>query len=424
MVLNLLNELMTLPVGPTALPHAPTAALQRVRRAFREALSKSCAVLRWVSASLRSQGLPADAAATCHTSDAVRSTLAQGYPAVDAGAGADANAVDTVRRATTPAMAGCRHALRPAVRWIGCALGCAWAVLAQAGCPAALVVRFIPLGGGVWWVPAADGESSPANRGNVSNLLVARDGRRLWLVGSGPSPAFGRALACRARQHFGRAVTDVIDSWARAELVLGNAGFPAARLWAHREVAAAMGEQCPHCIERLRERIGPAATDLGEQPARLPARLLDGAQGRLGPFDWWALPRAAGRITTVWRHRASGVTSAHGLLWFDGPPDGRDAALQTLAESTARLAGKVTAGTRWIGEQGPPGPADAPLLQAAYWHALLGAAARGVAAGELAGDVPDMPGWPAALVDHPRHPLNWQRAWRQAEDRLLMEPPR
>jgi hypothetical protein len=185
-----------------------------------------------------------------------------------------------------------------------------------------------------------------------------------------------------------------------------------------------MGEQCPHCVERLHQRLGLAAADLGDQPARLPTLPLDGSQGRLGPFDWWSLPRAEGRVVTVWRHRASGVISGHGLLWFDGPPDGRDADLQTMAASTFRLADLAGPGTRWVGEQGPPGPAGAPVLQSAYWAALLDAAARGVAAGEVLSVQSGLEGWPEALVDHPRHLLNWQRAWRQAEDRLLLEPAR
>jgi len=192
-----------------------------------------------------------------------------------------------------------------------------------AACPAVPAIRFVPLGAGLWWVPAADGESNESRRGIVSNLLIARDGKRLWLVGSGPSPAFGQALACRARQHIGRVVADIVNPWARAELVLGNAGFSGVRVWAHRQVATTMAEQRAHCVERLHQRLGLAAADLGDQPARLPTLLLDGSRGRLGPIDWWALPRSEGRVVTVWRHRASGVTSAHGLLWFDGPPDGR-----------------------------------------------------------------------------------------------------
>jgi hypothetical protein len=185
-----------------------------------------------------------------------------------------------------------------------------------------------------------------------------------------------------------------------------------------------MREQCPHCIDRLGQRLGAAAGDLGTRPARVPSRLLHGRAGQLGPFDWWALPRADQRVVTIWRHRPSGVGSAHGLLWFDGPPDGRDADLATMAASTRRLGSLVGDDTRWVGEQGPPGLADAPAQQADYWQALLAAAARGVQAGELAGDAPPLPGVPEALLAHPRHALNWQRAWRQAEDRLLLEPGR
>jgi hypothetical protein len=394
---------MVLPVTSTDTHHTAGLANSCLQRVFSGAFSKSRAAVIGLRAGCMSQGLPAAGAASCHTSAATRSTLAQGNPAI-AGWRRGLHALWLIVNLTAGPAAAAATAAMPAA------------------CPAAPLLRFVPLGPGAWWVPAVDGESTEANRGNVANLLVVRDGRRLWLVGSGPSPAFGRALACRVRQHFGRPVTDIVDPWARAELVLGNAGLPGVRLWAHRQVAAAMGEQCPQCIERLRQRIGTSSTDLGEQPARLPTRLLDGRQGSLGPFDWWALPRAAGRIVTVWRHRASGVTSAHGLLWFDGPPDGRDADLQTLAASTLHLATLAAAGTRWVGEQGPPGPADAPVLQAAYWRAVLDAAQRGVVAGQIAAEVPELPSWPEALVGHPRHALNWQRAWRQAEDRLLREP--
>ena len=48
---------------------------------------------------------------------------------------------------------------------------------------------------GVWWVRAERGEADASNRGVVSNLLIVRDGRRVWAVGSGPSPAFGVAAS-------------------------------------------------------------------------------------------------------------------------------------------------------------------------------------------------------------------------------------
>ena len=294
---------------------------------------------------------------------------------------------------------------------------------ALAACPPGVPVRFVALGANLWWLPAATGEVTAVNRGFVSNLLLARHQGRLWLLGSGPSPAFGRALACQVRQRFGLPVSEVINPWAHAELVLGNAGFPQARVHAHRRVAEAMAEQCAHCVGRLRQRLGEAASDLGAEPARLPTRLLEGDHGSLGPFDWWRLPRSAERDVTVWRHRAAGVTAAHGLLWFDGPPDGSDADLHLLARSTEDLLALAGQGDRWVGERGPLATGAAARHQSGYWQALLGAAGRAVDSGGLPGPAPPLAGVAEALTNHPRHALNWQRAWRQAEDRALGSAP-
>ena len=75
---------------------------------------------------------------------------------------------------------------------------------------------------GVWWIPGAAGEANATNRGAISNALAVRDGPRLWLLGSGPSAAHGRALGCRLQRLTGRPVSDVIAPWARPELVLGQ----------------------------------------------------------------------------------------------------------------------------------------------------------------------------------------------------------
>jgi hypothetical protein len=223
-------------------------------------------------------------------------------------------------------------------------------------------------------------------------------------------------------------------------------GGGALRHWAHADVAAAMVQQCPHCIDRLRQRLGPAAGDLDGDPIRLPDHLLQGSQGRLGPFDWWRLPRSDGRWVTVWRlapggpsghnshgshrgHSGQGTAAApvlwlaHGLLQGSGPPDGRDAALALLRDATAQLAALAAAdgpAARFVGEQGPLLAADAPARHARYWGDLLQRAEAAVLRGDdetapapAWADLP--PGWAAA----PWHALNWQRAWRQAEDALL-----
>ena len=331
-----------------------------------------------------------------------------------------------------------------AAAWAGMVL-LWWAPLAAAACdgPALPQLPLLPLAPGVWWVPSATGDSDAANRGQVSNLVLVRDGQgpaaRLWAVGSGPSPAWGRVLACQVARQLGQSITDVISPWARPELVLGVAGLQAAaaatatappRHWAHAVVAEAMAVQCPHCVDRLRQRLGPAAADLGDDPIRLPDQLLQGEQGRLGPFTWWRLPRSDGRWVTVWRLAPAGAPPlwlAHGLLQGAGPPDGRDADLALLLQSAQRLAGLVRAdgaAVRLVGEQGPLLPADAPAVHAAYWAALLANARAAVERGDdEAAPAPGWPGLPAGWASHPWHGINWQRAWRQVEPEVLAAPP-
>ncbi len=295
-----------------------------------------------------------------------------------------------------------------------------------------------PLGADVWWLPSATGDSQAANRGQVSNLLLVRQGRgataRLWALGSGPSPAWGRALACQVRRQLGSRVTDVVSPWARPELVLGVAGLrqpgqALLRHWAHADVAAAMAAQCPHCVDRLRLRLGAAAADLGDDPIRLPDQLLQGEQGRLGPFDWWRLPRSAGRWVTVWRLAGAGQATlwlAHGLLQGTGPPDGRDADLALLQQSSLRLAALAAAdgpAARFIGEQGPLLAAAAPARHARYWADLRAAAEAAVLRGDdETAPAPAWPGLPEGWGAQTWHALNWQRAWREVERRWMGTP--
>lgn len=294
-----------------------------------------------------------------------------------------------------------------------------------AACPGP-VLRVETWAPGLWWVLAQPGDATPANRGQVSNLVLAADGQRLWLLGSGPSPAFGRALACQVRRQLGRPVTDVVSPWARPELVLGARGLAAAgplRHWAHAEVAAAMAAQCPQCVARLRTRLGAAAGDLGAAPIPRPTHLLHGAQGALGPWRWWRLPRSEGRVVTVWRHQGQPIWVAPGLLGGSGAPDGRDADLALLAESSGRLAAMVADdghAARLLGEQGAPMAADAALRHQAYWLELLAQARAAIERGES--DTRPAPAWPGLAADwaaHPWHALNWQRAWRQVEPQVL-----
>lgn len=275
-----------------------------------------------------------------------------------------------------------------------------------------------PLAPGLWWLPGAPGDADATNEGRVANLVVAREGRRVWVLGSGPTPAAGRALACELQRRWGTAVTDVISPWPRPELVLGAGGLMPARHWAHADVAEAMRQRCAGCVQRLRTQLGAAGDGLDEAAVHLPTHLLQGDAGRLGPWRWWRLHRGAGFPVTVWQFRETPLRIAPGLLWAPGAPDGRDADLQMLARSTDALETLPGAPRpprpplRWLGEQGPPST-DLPARHRRYWVALQQAVDHAQAAGALesapAPAVADVP------ADDPRHVLNWQRAWRQRE---------
>ena len=296
-------------------------------------------------------------------------------------------------------------------------LGLAGPALAAPGACDALPWQ--PLAPGLWLLPAPASESDAANRGHSSHLLVARDGARTWAIGTGATPRLGKRLRCTVQRHLGRVPTDAWVPWAHAELALGSSGLQAARLWAHERVAQAMAEQCATCVERLRLRLGDAAVDLGPDPVRLPTHRLRGEHGRLGPFDWWVLPRAEGRVVTLLRHRGSGVMVAHGLLWGDGPPDLRDAELPLLQMALDRLSAWPGSPGRWVGESGPLLDAGGVQAQAQYLARLRAEAADGVRRGDLGTEAPRWSAPPG--TGHARHHLNWQRAWRHAEDDWLRQ---
>lgn len=282
----------------------------------------------------------------------------------------------------------------------------------------------------LWWVQAARGDADAGNRGLVSNLLIVRDGRRVWAVGSGPSRAFGRALGCVVRRDVGRPISDVISPWPRPELVLGAAGLPGARHWAHADVAQSMRQQCARCVQRLRQRLGAAANDLGAARAavNLPRHLLRGEHGRLGPFTWWRVERAAGVPLTWWHLPDAGVLTAHGVLWSGDAPDLRDSRIDAMQAATARLSSlaemtqRAPAATSLLllGEQGDAAGSAEVSAHRRYWQALDEAVRAAQAQGADGLRPPlSLPGIDDARLRGAAHALNWQRAWRQAEDEAL-----
>jgi hypothetical protein len=211
--------------------------------------------------------------------------------------------------------------------------------------------------------------------------------------------------------------------------VLGVAGLPdAPRHWAHDDVAEAMAERCPGCVDRLRQRLGAAAPDLGDAPAqaiRVPSHRVIGRSGRLGPWDWWRLARADAQPVTVWRLGRARLWWSPGLLNGDGPFDARDTELRRLVDALAQLEALAARDGRQavhVGDQGPVRGADWPALSLRYGRGLMATVRERIDAGGAETDPPGR--WPGLAPDwsgHPWHGLNWQRAWRQIEPELLGE---
>ena len=291
-------------------------------------------------------------------------------------------------------------------------------------CPAALP-NGLPvlqrIGPQLWQVPSTVAPPDAANpTGASSGLAVVADGRRLWLVGSGPTPAFGAALACALHRATGRAVTDVINTRPHAELALGNAAFPQARVWALSDVAHTMRRHCPQCLARLKARLGVEGDSLQLAAIRLPTHRVDrgtAAAGRLGPFRWWALPRAPGARVLVLQHRNTGVVLAQGLVWVEGVPDLRETTLAAMRPSLARLH-VLAQGHAVLGEAGGFGSqadVSSHLLYLDTMHSAVSDAVQrgdveGVATAELG-----MAAFAARAGYAWLHPLNLQRAWRELE---------
>lgn len=276
----------------------------------------------------------------------------------------------------------------------------------------------------VWRVATAGSEPDEHNAGATAQLVLVRAGPRRWLIGSGPTPAFAAALAREVRRASGAAVSDVIDTRAAPELVLGNSGLPGVRIWALPEVRVAMAQRCVHCLEQLKARVGAAGTSLQPAAIRLPThRLPRGADGhgRIGPFDTLALQRAPGEWTLALRHRASGLVVAQGLVWPGALPELRDTRSDTLLASLQTLR-RWTGNAPLLGEQGAPASGDAIDAHRAYLVALRGAIGPLLRQGLL-------PGTPEAAAELPafalqagyaeRHALNVQRVWRELEPEVF-----
>jgi hypothetical protein len=275
----------------------------------------------------------------------------------------------------------------------------------------------------LWRVAAQRGEPDAVNRGETTQLVVAleatRQGARVWLIGSGPSPAYGARLACAVARSVGHAVTDVVNTRAAPELAMGNVAFPLARLWALPDVIATMRARCVTCLERLKSRIGVAGESLQNDLIRPPDSAVQAR--RLGPFDWRSLARMKGENVLVLRHRADRIVVAQGLLWEGDVPDLHEAQIDVMAPSLRSLQ-QFAQGARWLGEQGElTGPSAIAnhlryltQLRAAVWAQLQRGEVQG--ASGVTAELPEFSSLPSYAA---RHPLNVQRVWRELEPAMF-----
>lgn len=275
-------------------------------------------------------------------------------------------------------------------------------------------------------IDARDGDPSPANGGFTSALVAVDEGPRLWLVGAGPTPGFAQAV----REALGRPVTDLVFTRAHGPLTLGAAAFGHARRWALGATAAAMARDCAHCSTQLAQAIGAeAANSLLPQLIRLPDHRIDPpghATGRLGPFHWRVLPRAANQAVLVLKLAGTRWWLAQGLVWPAAVPDLRGTDEAVISASWRRLHDAMEPSDRVIGERGDPGGRGDLVRHLRYLQALQQAVDEALRAGRSAGEAALELAWPPAgerrAVQHTlaaQHALNVQRVWRAREDAWL-----
>jgi hypothetical protein len=226
------------------------------------------------------------------------------------------------------------------------------------------------------------------------------------------------------RKLLGREVSDVFNAWAHAEIVLGAKAFDKARVHGLDSVAAQMKQQCTACINTLRENTGPAGDPMAIGPVYpSAATTLQGEQGRVGPFQWWRRARAPQADVLVLYHRESRLWIAPGLFWGRAVPDLRGAGLPETIASLHWLVERMGKDERVVGEQGGPLPREAVQDQLDYVLALQQAVGEALRSASFAAPVQyvELPQYAAWAHYALRHPLNCQRAWREAEAAWLRE---
>lgn len=282
------------------------------------------------------------------------------------------------------------------------------------------------LADGLWVWTGAQADIDAHNGGHVAPTVALVRGKRSLLVDPGPSARHAARVRRSLRCLFGAEVSDIVNTHAHAENVMGNAAFADeiaaghVRVWATAATRAAMQQRCPACLESLTRRVGAEA--MAGTTIVWPTHTL--AEG-----DVLALGDARLRVQQV----EQGHTEGDLVLWWSGPRvllagglvvDGR---LPELAQGSldgwlAALGRLAALRPRWVVGGGVT-TADGIAATERYLSTLRREVLAAMDAGRLAGerDLVPMPAWRHWAGHAERQGFNVQRAWRELEP-VWMQP--
>lgn len=252
----------------------------------------------------------------------------------------------------------------------------------------------VRVGEGVYMVPGARGEPTPANRGRVGNAGFIVGPKGVLMVEAGVSRRHGEALLDAVAKVTPLPVRTLVITHARQEFLLGAAamrerGIPVGM---HERAAALMMARCDHCLQTLRKLLGgeEMAGSVLQRPERVwrgtrvdttigrPVRLIDAGDAS-SPGDLAVLDERSGVLF------AGGLAENRRIPEVQDMQDTRPQAwLEALDRLQALLPQRVVPG------HGPAADGIASLRETGdYLRALDARLERLVRDGVALSEVPD-----------------------------------
>jgi glyoxylase-like metal-dependent hydrolase (beta-lactamase superfamily II) len=183
---------------------------------------------------------------------------------------------------------------------------------------------------GVILFPGAPEAPSPANRGEVGNVVAFIGATGVVVVGTGASDRHGEHLRAALAAITAKPVLLAIDAYAAPEHALGNTAFARRHIpiLAHRETDAYLVRNCGDCISAMEQLVGQET--LAGSKLKRPGQTIEGATtlspgGRPLEVLHFSASHQPGSVAVF--DRESGTLYAGGMASFDVIPDARDADL-------------------------------------------------------------------------------------------------